>query len=254
MEITGLPIIVTGGGSGMGAETAKTLANLGAKVAVLDINQSAVGTVANEIDGIGLQCDVTSEESVKTALKLIIEKIGAPRVCVNCAGIIVGSRLVSRQGPMSLEDFRRCIDVNLIGTFNVMRLVSEIMMPLEPLNEDGERGVMINTSSIAAFEGQIGQVAYSASKGGVAAMTLPVARELAKFGIRVVAVAPGLIETPMLTNMPPDAQKSLVETTVFPKRLGKPSEFANFIAHIIQNLLLNGEIVRLDGAVRLTAK
>ena len=253
MNLKNVSVLVTGGASGLGEQTARELAKLGALVTVIDINEAAVHKVATEIAGLGIAADVSSEESIVNCLDQIIAAHGIPRVCINCAGIIVANRLVGKQGPMPLSDFQRCIQVNLIGTFNVMRLVAEKMQQLAVINSHNERGVIINTSSIAALEGQIGQVAYSASKGGVAAMTLPVARELAKFGIRVVAVAPGLLETPMLSNLPDAAKSALENSTVFPKRLGKPKEFADFIIHIIENPLLNGSLLRLDGAVRLSA-
>lgn len=242
MELKGSSVIITGGSSGMGAATAEYLVAQGANVAILDLKKSS--------NFFSVQCDVTSERSVLDALEKVEKKIGVPRVCVNCAGILIADRIAGRDGPMSLDSFKKCIEVNLVGTFNVMRLVATRMQTISPINE--ERGIIINTASIAAFEGQIGQVAYSASKGGVAAMTLPVARELAKFGIRVVAVAPGLIETPMMTELPEKAQTALNASTVFPPRLGKPLEYAKFIEQIITNPLLNGAILRLDGAVRLS--
>ncbi len=254
MDIKNLSVIVTGGGSGMGAQTAIKLAECGAKVAVLDINKKAVDDMANKISGIGIVCDVTSEDSVTDALKKVTEKHGAPRICINCAGIIAASRIAGRDGPMSLDQFRKVIDVNLIGTFNVMRLVADYMVKQEPLNDDGERGVIINTASIAAFEGQIGQAAYSASKGGVVSMTLPAAREFAKSGIRVMAIAPGLVATPMINSVSEKVLQNLNDSTEFPNRLGEPKEYAELVLHIISNAMLNGSVIRLDGAVRLKAK
>lgn len=254
MDIKGLAAVVTGGGSGMGAETARHLAQAGAKVALLDINKANVEKIAAEIGGIALECDVTNEESAKAALAAAKEKNGPVRILINCAGIAPGARVVGRDGPHDLGLFSKTIAVNLIGTFNMLRLAANEMSTLEVLNETGERGVIINTASVAAYEGQIGQAAYSASKGGVVGMTLPAARELAKFGVRVVTIAPGLIETPMLGGMSADVQESLIATTLFPKRLGKPTEFSKLALHIIDNAMINGETIRLDGAVRLAPK
>lgn len=254
MDIKGLSAIVTGGGSGMGAETARQMARAGAKVAVLDLNLSNAENVAKEIDGIAVACDVSSDASARTAMDAVKKAIGAPRILMNCAGIAPAARVVGKEGPHDLDFFAKVIGVNLIGTFNMLRLAAAEMSVLEPLNDTGERGVIINTASVAAFEGQIGQSAYSASKGGVVGMTLPSARELARFGIRVVTIAPGLIGTPMLLGMPQEVQESLVATTLFPKRLGKPEEFAKLALHIVDNAMINGETIRLDGAVRLAPK
>jgi NAD(P)-dependent dehydrogenase (short-subunit alcohol dehydrogenase family) len=254
MEIKGIAAVITGGGSGMGAETARFLARAGAKVAVLDINADAVRAVARETGGLGIVCDVTSDESVTAALKQAKETHGAARIAISCAGIAPGMRVVGRDGPHSLDFFSKVINVNLVGTFNLLRLAAADMSALEPLDETGERGVIINTASIAAYEGQIGQAAYAASKGGVVGMTLPAARELAKFGIRVVTIAPGLMATPMLAGMSQDVQDSLIAGTVFPKRLGTAAEFAKLALHVIDNALINGETIRLDGAVRLAVK
>lgn len=253
MDIQGLPILLTGAASGIGAKTAKTLSELGAKLALCDVKEDELKTVATETNSFYTTCDVTSENSVEKAIQATKENLGTPRVCINCAGIIIGSRIVSKNGPMSFDNFKKVIDVNLSGSFNVMRLIASEMMQLDPINNDGERGLIINTASIAAFEGQIGQVAYSASKAGVIGMTLPAAREFSKFGIRVVAIAPGLIQTPMLEGLPEKAYQSLVSSTLFPKRLGLPEEFAKLSAHIIDNPLINGEVIRLDGGVRLQA-
>ena len=254
MEARGLAAVVTGGGSGMGAETARRLAKAGVKVALLDVNKAAADKVATEIGGIAIACDVTSGDSATEALAAAKKAHGPARILINCAGIAPGARVVGREGPHDLAFFSKVININLVGTFNMLRLAAAEMTALEPLNDDGERGVIINTASVAAFEGQIGQAAYAASKGGVVGLTLPAARELAKFGVRVVTVAPGLIETPMLAGMSQDVQDSLIATTVFPKRLGKPSEFAGLALHIIENPLINGETIRLDGAVRLAVK
>lgn len=254
MEIKGVSAIVTGGGSGMGAEVARHLAKAGAKVALLDINKTSVESAAKEIGGIALECDVSSEASALAALEAVKAAHGAPRILINCAGIAPAARIVGKEGPHDLGFFSRIIGVNLIGTFNMLRLAAAEMSALEPLNDTGERGVIINTASVAAYEGQIGQAAYSASKGGVVGMTLPAARELARFGIRVVTIAPGLIGTPMLLSMPQEVQDSLVATTLFPKRLGTPGEFAKLALHIVDNAMINGETIRLDGAVRLAPK
>lgn len=254
MDVKGVAAIVTGGGSGMGAEVARQLAKAGAKVTVLDINKANAEKIAQEIGGLGLECDVTSEASVKDAFNAAKAKHGAARILINCAGIAPGARVVGKEGPHDLALFSKVINVNLVGSFNALRIAADDMTRLDPVNDDGERGVIINTASVAAFEGQIGQAAYSASKGGVVGMTLPAARELAKFGIRVNTVAPGLIETPMLGGMSKEVQDSLIATTVFPKRLGKPSEFAKLALHICENAMINGETIRLDGAVRLAPK
>lgn len=254
MELKNTAAVVTGGGSGMGAETARQLAKAGARVAVLDINKANVEAIAKEIGGLALECDVTNEASALAALAAAKAVHGAARILVNCAGIAPAARIVGKEGAHDLNFFSKVIGVNLIGTFNMLRLVAADMTALEALNDEGERGIIINTASVAAFEGQIGQAAYAASKGGVVAMTLPAARELARFGIRVNTIAPGLIETPMLAGMTQEVQDSLIATTIFPKRLGKPREFASLALHIIGNILINGETIRLDGAVRLAPK
>ncbi|MGQ9365801.1 SDR family NAD(P)-dependent oxidoreductase [Azospirillum sp. A39] len=250
MDIRNLAAVVTGGGSGLGAATAKALAAAGAKVTVLDVNEAGAQATAEAVGGLAVACDVTDPASVQAALARARDAHGPVRVAVSCAGIVIGARVVGKKGPMPLETFSKVISVNLIGTFNVMRLAAEEMLGLDPL-DDNERGVIVNTSSVAAFEGQIGQCAYSASKGGVAALTLPAAREFAPRGVRVVAVAPGLFETPMMAGMPPDVHESLVAGTLHPHRLGRPEEFAALALHIVQNPMLNGTTVRLDGAVRL---
>lgn len=250
MDIRGQAAIVTGGASGLGFATARALIGRGAKVAVLDLPGERLDQAARELGALGLGCDVGDATAAEQAVARAREANGPARVLVNCAGIATGQRIVGREGPMPLEAFERVIRVNLIGTFNLLRLAAADMAGLEP-NAEGERGVVINTASVAAFEGQIGQAAYSASKGGVAALTLPAARELARSGVRVVTIAPGLLETPMLGGMPDKVRESLIATTVFPKRLGKPEEYAALALHIVENPLLNGEVVRLDGAVRL---
>jgi NAD(P)-dependent dehydrogenase (short-subunit alcohol dehydrogenase family) len=250
MDVRGHAAIVTGGGSGLGAATAIRLATAGARVAVLDVNMEAAMAVAARTGGIAIACDVSDPDSASAALAKARGAHGAARILVNCAGIGTAKRILGRDGPMPLGDFERTIRVNLIGSFNMMRLASADMAQLEPL-EDGERGVIVSTASLAAFEGQVGQAAYSASKGGVAALTLPAARELAQSGIRVLAIAPGLFLTPMLKGLPEDVQTSLGQSIPFPKRLGKPEEYAALVLHCCENMSLNGEVIRLDGALRL---
>jgi NAD(P)-dependent dehydrogenase (short-subunit alcohol dehydrogenase family) len=250
MQAKGQAALVTGGGSGLGAETARHLASAGAKVAVLDVNAEAAEALAAEIGGIAIACDVSDPDAASTAIAKAAEAHGPARILVNCAGIGVAMRILGRNGPMPLPDFERVIRVNLIGSFNMMRLAAAEMSKLEPL-ADGERGVVISTASVAAYEGQVGQAAYSASKGGIAALTLPAAREFAQFGIRVMAIAPGLFLTPLLGNLPDEVQKSLADSIPFPKRLGKASEFAELVMSCVTNLSLNGEVIRLDGALRL---
>jgi len=252
MEIKGHAAIITGGASGLGAATARALAAAGAKVALLDVNEKAAGEVAQEIGGIAVGCDVADARSGEDAVKRAAENHGPARILVNCAGIGPAKRIVGRDGPMPLEDYERVIRVNLIGTFNMMRLVAAGMQSVEPI--DGERGVIVSTASVAAFEGQIGQAAYASSKGGVAALTLPAAREFAQFGVRVLAIAPGIFGTPMLRALPQEAQDSLGASVPFPKRLGEPREFAALVMHCIRNGYLNGEVIRLDGALRMAPR
>lgn len=253
MRIQGHSAIVTGGGSGMGAATARRLAAEGAKVALLDVNRDAAAALAQEIGGVALACDVSDAASVEAAIAEARAAHGPARIAVNCAGVATAGRIVGRDGPLDLAAFKRVIDINLVGTFNVLRLAAHDMTKLDPL-EDGERGVVVNTASVAAFEGQIGQVAYSASKGGVVSMALPAARELARFGVRVMTVAPGLIGTPMLLGMPQEVQDSLAATVPFPARFGDPSEYARLVQHIVENAMLNGEVIRLDGALRMAPR
>jgi len=245
MRISGNTFLVTGGGSGLGAACVRRLAAAGGNVVIADVN--------DEPGERFVHTDVTNPTDVEAAVRLTVDRPGGLRGCINCAGIAAGARVVGREGPHDLETFRRVIDVNLIGTFNVMRLAAAAMIENEP-NEAGERGVIINAASIAAFEGQIGQAAYSASKGGVAALTLPAAREMAQHGIRVVAIAPGVFSTPMVEDLPEKARDSLISHTMFPDRAGDPSEFAAFAEHILTNAMLNGSVLRLDGAVRLAAR
>ena len=251
MNIEGHSAVVTGGGSGMGAETARRLAAAGSQVAVLDRDDEAAGAVAAEIGGLGLACDVADAAGVENAIARAREAHGPARICVNCAGIATAQRIVGRSGPAPLDGFRRVVEVNLVGTFNVMRVCAADMAGLDPVDDTGERGVMIATASVAAWEGQIGQAAYAASKGGLVGMTLPVARDLASLGIRVMTIAPGLMETPMLAGLAPDVRDRLAASVPFPRRLGRPGEFADLVEHIIANPMLNGSVIRLDGAIRL---
>lgn len=254
MDIAGQAALVTGGASGLGAATARELARGGAKVAVLDRNADGAAAVAAEIGGIGIGCDITSPEGVAAAIEQARAAHGPARLLMNVAGIGTAKRIVGKDGsPAPLEDFERVVRINLVGTYNVTRLAVAEMVKLDPL-EDGERGVVVNTASVAAFDGQVGQEAYAASKAGVAGMTLPLARDLAQWGVRVCTIAPGLFLTPLLSELPPPVQESLAASIPFPKRLGKPEEFARLAAGIIENLSLNGEVIRLDGALRLAPR
>jgi NAD(P)-dependent dehydrogenase (short-subunit alcohol dehydrogenase family) len=253
MDPKGHAAIVTGAASGLGAETAAQLAKAGAKVALLDINKDAVEATAKRIGGIGIACDVADSEAASAAIAKARAAHGPARILISCAGIGTPKRIVGRDGPMPLADFERVIRVNLIGTFNMMRLAAADASTLEPL-ADNERGVIVTVASVAAFEGQVGQAAYSASKGGVAALTMPAAREFAQFGIRVMTIAPGIIKTPMLMALSEPAQQSLGAQVPFPVRLGEPSEFAALALHIVQNRYLNGEVIRLDGALRMAPR
>jgi NAD(P)-dependent dehydrogenase (short-subunit alcohol dehydrogenase family) len=250
MRLDGQSAIVTGGASGLGAATAQRLAQAGCRVAVLDINQAAAEVSAQRIGGIGIVCDVADAASAETAVAKARAAHGPARLLVNCAGIGTAGRIVGRDGPMQLAAFERVIRINLIGSFNLLRLAAADMSVLEPL-EDGERGVIVNTASIAAYEGQVGQAAYAASKAGVVGLTLPAAREFARTGIRVVTIAPGLFHTPMVEGLPPEALQSLAQGIPFPQRLGEPEEYAALVEHIATNRFLNGETIRLDGALRM---
>jgi NAD(P)-dependent dehydrogenase (short-subunit alcohol dehydrogenase family) len=252
MDVKGIAALVTGGASGLGAATAAALANAGAKVTVLDVNEDGANATAKPLGGIGLRCDVTEDASATAAVQAAANTHGPARILVNCAGIAPGKRIVGRDGPMPLADFKRVIDINLIGSFNMMRLAAADMAKLEPV--DGERGVIVSTASIAAFEGQIGQTAYAASKGGVAALTIPAARELAQFGIRVMGIAPGIFGTPMLKGLPQETQDNLGASVPFPQRLGDPAEFAELVLFIARNRYLNGEVIRIDGALRMAPR
>ncbi len=254
MKLTGVAAIVTGGGSGLGRATAEALAAKGARVAIFDLNPAAAEEAAKAIGGGALSVvgDVADEASAAAAIAKAAAAHGSARVLVNCAGIGVAKRVAGRDGPHPLADFDKVVRVNLIGTFNMIRLAAAAMGKLEPI--EGERGVIISTASIAAYDGQIGQAAYSASKGGVVAMTLPIARELAQFGIRVNAIAPGVFMTPMMAGLPQPAQDSLGASVPFPARLGQPAEYAALAIHIIENGYLNGETIRIDGALRMAPK
>ncbi len=253
MDIQGTSALVTGGASGLGEATARELAKAGAKVALLDIQADKGEAVAKEIGGIFVQCDVTSEDSVVAAMEAAKKAHGPARILVNCAGTGIGAKTTSKGKPHPLDAFTRIININLIGTFNCIRLATTDMVELEQL-ADGERGVVINTASVAAYDGQIGQAAYSASKGGVVGMTLPIARDLADKGVRVCTIAPGLFETPLLGGLPDNVKQSLEASVPFPSRLGQPREYAQLARQIVENTMLNGETIRLDGAIRMAPR
>lgn len=255
MQIADKTFLVTGGCSGLGEACVRRIASCGGNVVIADINAAAGGTLMDELGECAhfASTDVTSTEQVQAAVDAAVQYFGALHGVVNCAGILGASRVVTRDGPHDLELFSRVIEVNLIGSFNVLRLAAQAMSANEP-DDGGERGVIVNTSSVSAFEGQVGQAAYAASKGGVASMTLPIARELARIGIRVVAIAPGVFNTSMIANAPDSVRDSLQSQTVFPTRLGEPAEYAAFAQHIIENPMLNGSVLRLDGAMRMQAK
>ncbi len=255
MEIKNAVALVTGGASGLGEATVRRIVAEGGKVAILDMVEEAGNKIAAELgnDVIFIKTDVTSAEDVQKAVDKIVEVFGAINIVVNCAGVATPGKILGKKGPLPLEVFNKVIQINLVGTFNVCRLAVEKMAQNTP-NEDGERGVIINTASAAAFDGQIGQPAYSSSKSGVVGMTLPMARELAEHGIRVVTIAPGIMETPMLAGLPPAAQESLGKMVPFPPRLGRPSEFACLVKAIVEICLLNGETIRSDGAIRMATK
>jgi NAD(P)-dependent dehydrogenase (short-subunit alcohol dehydrogenase family) len=254
MDIAGHSFLVSGGGSGLGEATVRRLVAGGGRVVIADINEKLGQALADELsEARFVPTDVTDESSVRQAIKMAVDTFGDFRGAVNCAGIASAVRVIGREGPHDLDVFNRIIQVNLIGTFNVVRLAAEEIVKAEPL-DGGERGVIVTTASVAAYDGQIGQAAYSASKGGVVAMTLPIARELAKFGIRVMTIAPGLFDTPLMQSLPEEAKKSLGLQVPFPSRLGQPSEFAALLQHIFENQMLNGEVIRLDGAIRMAPK
>ena len=255
MDLKDKVAVISGGVSGLGEATARLLLGAGAKVALMDLNEEAGAALVSELGDATVFCktDVTDGESVETAVNQAVDAFGAVHVAVNCAGVGWPAKVVSKKGPMDINFFNQVVQVNLIGTMNVIRLAAVKMMDNEP-NEDGEKGVMINTASVAAFDGQIGQAAYSASKAGVVGMTLPIAREFASYGIRIMTIAPGLFRTPMLAALPENVQESLGQSVPFPKRLGFPAEFAQLTRQIIENPMLNGEVIRLDGALRMQAR
>ncbi|QTL02977.1 3-hydroxyacyl-CoA dehydrogenase [Aquabacter sp. L1I39] len=252
MQIQDRVFLVTGAGSGLGASVARALVEAGGKVVVVDVNAEAgAATVASLGDAARFaRADVTSEADGVAAVKTALDAFGHLHGLVNCAGVAPGEKVVGREGPHRLESFARAVSINLIGTFNMLRLAADAIVKEQP-DENGERGVIVNTASIAAYDGQVGQAAYAASKGGVAALTLPVARELARFGVRVVTIAPGIFETPMMAGMPQEVQDALGKSVPFPPRLGRPPEFAALVRHICENTMLNGEVIRLDGALRM---
>ena len=255
MQLKNSTFIVTGGASGLGAATVRAFHAAGAKVVIADVGVDKGQALAAELGERVAFCktDITSEVDGKAAVALAVERFGGLQGLINCAGVGTAWKVLGKEGPHKLEDFVRTVNINLVGAFNMLRLAAVMMAEGKP-NEEGERGVIINTASVAAYEGQIGQAAYAASKAGVVAMTLPIARELARFGIRINTIAPGLFLTPMMETLPQDVQDSLGKATPFPPRLGRPSEFAALAQAIVENVMLNGETIRLDGAVRLTAK
>ncbi|WP_027530576.1 SDR family NAD(P)-dependent oxidoreductase [Bradyrhizobium sp. WSM3983] len=252
MELKDVAVLITGGGSGLGEATARAMAAKGARIGVIDQNKDNAEKVAAEVKGVGLHADVTSEEQIKAAIAKAEATHGVARVLMNCAGIGGSQRIVGRDGVYPLEKFARIINVNLIGTFNCLRLFAERLVTIEPVGE--ERGVIINTASVAAYEGQIGQIAYSASKGGVVGLTLPAARDLASQKIRVNTIAPGLFFTPLLMSLSEEARKSLGAQVPHPSRLGDAKEYGSLAVHIVENPMLNGETIRLDGAIRMAPR
>lgn len=254
MDINGIGAIVTGGASGLGEATARLLSERGAKVAVFDLNAEKGAAVAADIGGDFFKCQVTDEASVQSSLDAAREKNGVARILINCAGIATGSRIVGRDGPHSLELYTKVVTVNLIGTFNMTRLFATEASNAEPLNDDGERGAVVMTASVAAYEGQIGQVAYSASKGGVVGMTMPIARDLSSRGVRVCTIAPGVLLTPLADGLPEEALEALNASVPFPQRMGHASEYAELALHICENRYLNGETIRIDGALRMAPR
>jgi len=251
MQLKDSVFLITGGGSGLGAATARMAAAMGAKVVLADIQDAT--TIAHEIGGRYIRTDVTVEADAQAAVQLAQMAFGGLHVLVNCAGIAIGEKTIGKNGPHALASFTRVIQINLIGSFNMIRLAAQVMAQSHP-NAAGERGVIINTASVAAYDGQIGQAAYAASKGGIVGMTLPIARDLSRDGIRVMTIAPGIFETPMLLGMPQEVQDALGKMVPFPSRLGKPAEYAQLARAIIENEMLNGETIRLDGAIRMAPK
>jgi NAD(P)-dependent dehydrogenase (short-subunit alcohol dehydrogenase family) len=252
MEIKDQVAIVTGGASGLGAGTVRALAAQGARVAVLDLNEDSAKTIAEEVGGIAVRVDVADTDSVAAALATVRDQLGIARIVMNIAGIGIGRKITSRRGPHPLDDFMRVVNVNLTGTFDVCRLASTDITTLGPVNEDGERGVFVNVASIFAFDGPVGDTAYAAAKAGIAGMTLPMARDLANYGIRVVTIAPGVFDTPLArSETGEEGFDRLMSIIPFPKRAGKPSEFAQLACHIVENSMLNGEVIRLDASMRM---
>lgn len=255
MKIEGTSVLITGGGSGLGEATARRLVAGGARVVLADVNEERGTAVAGELGDAArfARADVTSEEEIRAAIGAAVEAFGGLHAAVSCAGVGTPAKVLGKEGPHPLELYARIIQINLIGTFNTLRLAAEAMAGNDP-GEDGERGVIVNTASVAAYDGQIGQAAYSSSKGGVVALTLPAARELARQGIRVMTIAPGLFDTPLLAGLPEKARESLAQQVPFPSRLGHPAEYADLVAHIFENRMLNGEVIRLDGAIRMAPR
>ena len=253
MDVNGKAALITGGGSGIGAEVARHCAKAGMKVSLLDVNMDGATAVADEIGGTAMECDVTSADSAEAAIAAARDAHGVASLLVNCAGIATPGRIVGRNGPLPLKIYASVIQVNLIGTFNMIRLFGADLYGTDPM-EDGERGLIVNTASVAATEGQIGQAAYASSKGGIVSLTLVSAREFASQGIRVNTIAPGLIDTPMMAGLPDEARESLAQQPEFPKRLGRPDEYARLVMHICENVLINGTVLRLDGALRMAAR
>lgn len=253
MQIENKVFIVTGGASGLGAASAELLVSAGAKVMLVDMNAEAVAAQAQRLGAQSVVADISNEAAAEAAVQATLDAFGSLNGLVNCAGIVRGEKILGKTGPHALSSFTQVINVNLIGSFNMLRLAAAAIAESDA-NADGERGVIINTASVAAFDGQIGQAAYSASKGAIASLTLPAARELARFGIRVMTIAPGIFETPMMAGMTPEVRDSLAAGVPFPPRLGKPAEYAALVRHIIENSMLNGEVIRLDGALRMAAR
>ncbi len=255
MDINGSVAVVTGGASGLGEACVRNLVNLGAKVSIFDFAEDRGQKVASEIGDASIFCmtDITDEGNVQAAMNKTVQAFGAIHVAINCAGVGIPAKVLGKEGPMPMDHFNKVVQINLMGTMNIIRLAAEKMIKNTP-NADGEKGVVVNTASVAAFDGQVGQAAYSASKAGVAGVTLPVAREFADYGIRVMTIAPGIFDTPMLQGLSENVKKALNNMVPFPRRLGKPDEFSALVQHIIENPMLNGEVIRLDGAIRMAAK
>ena len=255
MQVRDSVFVVTGGASGLGAGTVRLLAANGGKVVIADVNRAAGEALAAELGANArfAETNVADEASARAAIELAVAAFGGLNGLINCAGVVIGEKTLGKEGPHALASFKRVIEVNLVGSFNMIRLAAEAMAKGQP-NAGGERGVIVNTASVAAFDGQMGQAAYAASKGGIVGMTLPIARDLSRSGIRVMTIAPGIFETPMLLGMPPEVQEALGKMVPFPSRLGKPAEYAVLVQHIVENPMLNGEVIRLDGAIRMQPK